>query len=133
QGNYNLIEIYNAAASKGFQAVQKSTQLPVIGWLSQVIVPHIASLPQYDTNQEAENFFIKRGEGLELKLFAGSDAHAKEDIGDVLIVRPSVLSPIDALMTGEVAIYIRDPLTKFTAAMYIKKHFINITGKILGQ
>ncbi len=131
EGRYDLIEIYNAGAQKGFQAVQKATQLPVIGWLAQAIAPHIASIPQSDINQEAKNFFIQRGEELGLKLFAGSDAHAKEDIGDVLIIRPSNLDPIDALKNGEIAIYIRDPLTKFTAAMYVKKHFVNIAGKLL--
>lgn len=130
EGTYNLIEIYNAGAQKGFQAVQKATQLPVIGWLAQTIAPHIASLPHYDTNHKAEDFFINRGEELGLKLFAGSDAHAKEDIGDVLIVRAAELDPADALKNGEIAIYIRDPLTPFTAAMYLKKHFFNIKGEI---
>lgn len=133
KARYDLIEIYNAAAQKGFQVVERTKQLPVIGLLAEKVAPHIRSLPQYDTNQKAEDFFIKRGEELGLKLFAGSDAHAKEDIGDVLIVRPAEIDPIIALKTGEIAIYIREPLTPFTPTQYIKKHFVNITGKLFDK
>lgn len=116
---FDGLEIANGGVSKAYAVTQMR--------FLRHITSHISALPQKDLNAQSRAIF--QANGHQLFAYGGSDGHSAKEIGDVVMVRPSELEPLEAIESGNTAIYIRDNPSRVSLLDYLSKLGLNFLDK----
>lgn len=92
-GKVKLVEIYNAGARKMADQAKKPLRRFVF--------------KKTGSNDRALKYFTDHSNELGVQAVGGVDAHYNHDFPDAVMVYPSEVDPIDAMLTGQVTIFER--------------------------
>jgi hypothetical protein len=98
---------------------------PLLGCVGEKI-----GLPQTDLNKATQEFMEREAEDVGVIYFAGSDSHSVGSARDVVLVRPADVTPLQAIASGNIDIYVRTPVP-VTLVDFAGIRASNVVGRVM--